>query len=72
MTASTSGKDKSLQEGRGIGAGAGVGIVPGHAYSILGVYAPKLTLKNDIKLLKLRNPWYIFRFCFKRILDYNL
>jgi hypothetical protein len=55
MTAGTSGRDSTLETGRdGLG---GAGIVPGHAYSILSVYAPKLTLQNNIKLVKLRNPW---------------
>ena len=53
MAAGTSGKDNTIEEGRGQNGG----IVPGHAYSILDVYSPKLTT-SDIKLVKLRNPWY--------------
>ncbi len=34
-----------------------VGLVSGHAYTILGVYKPKLTTSSGVKLLKLRNPW---------------
>lgn len=57
MTAGTTGRDATLEEGReGLGAS---GIVPGHAYSILSVYTPKLTLQNNIKLVKLRNPWSV-------------
>jgi hypothetical protein len=37
--------------------GKEVGLVSGHAYTILGVYKPKLTTASGIKLLKLRNPW---------------
>jgi len=40
-------------------AGKKLGLVSGHAYTILGVYKPKLTTSSGIKLLKLRNPWYV-------------
>lgn len=53
LAAGTTGKDNTIAEGRGEKGG----IVPGHAYSILDVYSPKLTV-SDIKLVKLRNPWY--------------
>ena len=36
-----------------------LGLVAGHAYTILGVYKPKLTTSSNIKLLKMRNPWYV-------------
>jgi hypothetical protein len=56
LAAGTKGKDNTIEEGRGSKGG----LVPGHAYSILQVYKPKLTFDRDIKLLKLRNPWGSF------------
>lgn len=53
LAAGTRGTDNSIEEGRGKKAG----IVPGHAYTILQVYSPVLTLKSGIRLVKLRNPW---------------
>jgi hypothetical protein len=35
------------------------GIVKGHAYSVLGIYEPKLTTET-VRLVKLRNPWGSF------------
>jgi hypothetical protein len=55
LAAGTSGKDNTIEEGRGEKGG----IVPGHAYSILEVYSPKLSTCK-IQLVKLRNPWGSF------------
>ena len=53
MSASSTGQDNTIEEGRGKKGG----IVPGHAYTILQVYSPILTLQSGIRLVKLRNPW---------------
>jgi hypothetical protein len=53
LAAGTSGTDNTIEEGRGKEGG----IVPGHAYTILKVYTPRLTTDKDIKLIQLRNPW---------------
>ena len=37
-----------------------VGLVPGHAYTVLRVYEKKRKDKGDLRLLKLRNPWGTF------------
>ena len=37
-----------------------VGLVPGHAYTVLRVYEKKQKDKPDLRLLKLRNPWGSF------------
>lgn len=58
MSASSSGRDNTIEEGRGTKGG----IVPGHAYTILQVYSPLLTLKSGIRLVKLRNPWYSYNY----------
>jgi hypothetical protein len=55
LAAATYGEDKTLTQGRGKDGG----IVPGHAYTILEVYSPKFTLKTGIRLIKLRNPWFV-------------
>ena len=34
-----------------------IGLVAGHAYTVLGVYKPRLTTASGVRLLKLRNPW---------------
>ena len=52
LTAGSKGKDTTLTDGRGTDGG----IVPGHAYSILGAYKPHLSTEA-IHLVKLRNPW---------------
>ncbi len=56
LSASTKGTDNTISQGRGKKGG----IVPGHAYTILSVYSPRLTLKTGIRLVKLRNPWGSF------------
>jgi hypothetical protein len=53
LAAGTRGTDNTIEEGRGKKGG----IVPGHAYTVLQVYSPLLTLKSGIRLVKLRNPW---------------
>lgn len=56
LAAGTRGTDNTIEQGRGKQGG----IVPGHAYSVLQVYSPKLTLSSGIRLVKLRNPWGTF------------
>lgn len=34
-----------------------LGLVKGHAYSLLGVFGVKHPQKGDVKLVQLRNPW---------------
>jgi calpain-15 len=57
LSGGTLGKDQTLTEGR---QENNSGLVAGHAYTILQVYQPRLTLKDDIKLIKIRNPWGTF------------
>ncbi|CAE7494838.1 Capn15 [Symbiodinium microadriaticum] len=56
LAAGTSGVDNTIEEGRGKDSG----IVPGHAYTILQVYSPRLTMRSGIRLVQLRNPWGSF------------
>lgn len=55
LAAGSKGKDNTLTDGRTKDGG----IVPGHAYSILGAYKPLATTET-IRLVKLRNPWGSF------------
>ena len=56
MACGTRGTDNTREYGRDSVKGS---IVGGHAYSILGVYEPKLSTEK-VRLLKLRNPWGSF------------
>jgi len=56
IAAGSRGQDRTRDLGRGSVQGS---IVGGHAYSILEIIKPKLTTEN-VKLLKLRNPWGTF------------
>ena len=56
MACGSKGEDKTRELGRDSVQGS---IVGGHAYSILGMYAPTLTTEK-VLLLKLRNPWGTF------------
>lgn len=56
LAAGSHGRDNTRVEGRGAVKST---IVGGHAYSILNIKTPMLTTKN-IRLLKIRNPWYVF------------
>jgi len=58
MAAGSKGKDETLAQGRDAGTKKST-IVPGHAYSILDIKTPMLTT-NNVRLLKLRNPWGTF------------
>lgn len=51
MTAETAGKDQCSSIGER--KGPDCGIVPGHAYSLLHV----VQLRNETRLIRLRNPW---------------
>jgi hypothetical protein len=55
LAAGSKGKDNTRTDGRTKDGG----IVPGHAYSILGAYKPMGT-SETIRLVKLRNPWGSF------------
>jgi len=56
LAAGSKGRDNTRVEGRGAVKST---IVGGHAYSILDIKSPHLTLKN-IHIIKLRNPWGTF------------
>ena len=61
ITCSTPGQDTISEDGDGRLAAAGSGLVPGHAYTLIGTAVlPEGTRYAGARLLKLRNPWGSF------------